>query len=67
VLANIDDGPSKDELLAEDLEVLRARLDEWMRSTDDPLLDGPIPVPPGARVDTPDQRSASEPQVSPVA
>jgi arylsulfatase A-like enzyme len=90
VLPNVDDGPSKDLLLAagwaeqerpreelhdllldpqEDgetdrpdmLEELRARLEEWMRSTDDPLLHGDVPVPPGAVVNSPDQRSASEP------
>lgn len=29
------------------LDGLRDRLDEWMRSTDDPLLDGPVPPPDG--------------------
>jgi N-sulfoglucosamine sulfohydrolase len=32
------------------LEELRARLLEWMRQTDDPLLKGPVPVPEGALV-----------------
>jgi N-sulfoglucosamine sulfohydrolase len=27
---------------------LRDRLDEWMLTTDDPLLQGPVPAPPGA-------------------
>lgn len=79
VLANIDDGPSKDVLLAHGLasrhvddeqlydlvfdpvelhnlagdpahaatlDAMRARLDAWMRDTDDPLLRGPVPLPP---------------------
>jgi N-sulfoglucosamine sulfohydrolase len=39
---------------------LSDRLDAWMRETDDPLLDGPVPAPLGARVNTRDQRSAEE-------
>jgi N-sulfoglucosamine sulfohydrolase len=39
---------------------LRARLERWMRDTDDPLLDGPVPLPPGAWVNAPDQVSAAE-------
>ena len=30
------------------LEELRARLDRWMRDTEDPLLRGPVPAPAGA-------------------
>jgi N-sulfoglucosamine sulfohydrolase len=94
VLANIDDGPSKDVLVelgwdgwatdgerlhdvlldpgemrnlmgdpayAEVARDLSARLDAWMRATDDPLLDGPVPAPDGARVTARDQFSADEP------
>jgi arylsulfatase A-like enzyme len=97
VLANVDDGPTKDALLASGwgdraiaaeqlfdlavdpgegtnlagdagcapvLDELRDRLARWMADTRDPLLDGPVPAPPGARVNTPDQRSACDPMVS---
>jgi N-sulfoglucosamine sulfohydrolase len=92
VLANVDDGPSKDLLVeagwaerplareelhdllfdpqeAHDLaddpayedirDELRARLEEWMRDTNDPLLDGDVEPPPGAVLNSPDQRSAA--------
>jgi N-sulfoglucosamine sulfohydrolase len=94
VLANVDDSPTKDLLIAEgwaDVELprealhdlrfdpveahnlidaphcaeiaeeLRRRLDEWMRATDDPLLDGPVPAPEGAELNTADQVSPAEP------
>ncbi len=43
------------------LEEMRTRLDEWMYSTNDPLLRGPVPAPPGAELNDPDQMSASYP------
>jgi N-sulfoglucosamine sulfohydrolase len=94
VLANTDDGPSKDLLLAagwaereipkeqlydlvydpneannlladpayaEVLADLRARLQAWMRETEDPLLAGHVDPPPGVEINLPDQLSASEP------
>jgi N-sulfoglucosamine sulfohydrolase len=42
-------------------EELRERLDAWMRETEDPLLDGPVPAPPGAELNDPDQVSPAEP------
>jgi N-sulfoglucosamine sulfohydrolase len=43
------------------LEDLRERLQAWMARTDDPLLDGPIEPPVGARINRQDQRSAEDP------
>ncbi|HET7559394.1 MAG TPA: sulfatase [Limnochordia bacterium] len=43
-----------DPALAATLAELRGRLEAWMHTTDDPLLAGPIPVPPGGRTTDPD-------------
>jgi N-sulfoglucosamine sulfohydrolase len=54
---NLIDHPEYAGILAD----LRARLQSWMEETNDPLLAGPVPPPPGARINAQDQRSASDP------
>ncbi|HEX4305811.1 MAG TPA: sulfatase [Solirubrobacterales bacterium] len=55
------DNLAADPVAREALTDLRARLDQWMRDTDDPLLEGPVPAPPGAEVNEPWQISPDEP------
>ena len=57
---NLSGDPRYGRVLAQ----LRDRLDGWMVETDDPLLKGPVPMPPGARVNAPTQIS---PDDEPVA
>jgi arylsulfatase A-like enzyme len=43
------------------LGAMRSRLDSWMHSTNDPLLRGPIALPPGAKANSVDGTSPREP------
>ena len=54
---NLAADPSCAEALAE----MRRRLEEWMRATDDPLLEGPVAPPDGAEVNEQWQVSPDEP------
>ena len=40
---------------------MKERLQRWMKDTDDPLLEGDVPAPSGAKVNDPDGISANEP------
>ncbi len=42
------------------LEEMRGRLNRWMRTTDDPLLRGPVQAPPGALANDPEGTSPTE-------
>lgn len=55
---NLVDDPNSEHAL----EQLREQLLDWMRETSDPLLHGDPAPPPGAEINDPDQRSASEPR-----
>jgi len=54
---NLIESPDYAGILAD----LRERLRTWMEETDDPLLNGPVPAPPGALINSPSQRSANDP------
>jgi hypothetical protein len=53
---NLADDPDEQAVLEE----MRARLFRWMEATDDPLLAGPVPAPPGAMVNDADALSPDE-------
>lgn len=53
---NLADGTAQRDVL----EDMRGRLERWMRATRDPLLAGPVPPPPGARVGNPDAVTVEE-------
>jgi N-sulfoglucosamine sulfohydrolase len=56
-MRNLSEDPARAVIADE----LRERLARWMEASDDPLLDGPVPLPPGAWSNSPDQISAGEP------
>jgi N-sulfoglucosamine sulfohydrolase len=56
---NLADDPAYPDVLEE----LRMRLQAWMVATDDPLLEGPVPAPRGARLNDPDDLSPSDPKL----
>jgi len=53
---NLVDDPKHRDILAE----MRKRLDDWMERTNDPLLEGPVPLPEGAWVNDPDDLNPSQ-------
>jgi len=61
-MRNLAADDSCSALLAE----LDDRLEAWMRETEDPLLDGPVPIPPGGWVNDPAGHSAREPYAGAV-
>jgi arylsulfatase A-like enzyme len=54
---NLADDPAMRAVLDE----MRGRLETWMQRTHDPLLHGPVPLPPGAAANDPDDRSPDDP------
>jgi hypothetical protein len=56
---NLTADPAKAEVLAQ----MRDRLDAWMRETEDPLLEGPVPPPDGAIVTPQEQVSPDTVQI----
>jgi N-sulfoglucosamine sulfohydrolase len=54
---NLADDPTARAVLDE----MRQRLSDWMQRTHDPLLRGPVPLPPGGAANDPDDRSPDDP------
>jgi arylsulfatase A-like enzyme len=54
--SNLADNPA----MAPVLEEMRGRLAAWMERTEDPLLRGPVPAPPGATANDPDGLSPKD-------
>ncbi|MDA0746262.1 MAG: sulfatase [bacterium] len=46
--------------LANVVNEMRGRLQRWMEETNDPLLQGPVPLPPGAKSNHPDDASPKD-------
>jgi arylsulfatase A-like enzyme len=61
-MRNLAGDPACDEVQT----ALDERLHRWMADTADPLLDGPVPVPPGGVVNDPAGLSPNEPTLPPV-
>jgi len=53
---DLADDPAHADALAD----MRRRLDRWMKDTNDPILNGPVPLPDGAVVNDPDGVSPQE-------
>ena len=58
---NESDNLAGEEMHQDVLEKLRGRLQRWMEQTDDPLLEGEVPAPSGARVNDPQGDSPGGP------
>lgn len=56
-VCNLADDPTYRDVLAD----MRSRLQRWMEKTEDPLLLGDVPAPPGAEVNDPNGVSPQEP------
>ena len=60
---NLADDPRHAATLAD----LRGRLERWMADTNDPLLAGPVPLPPGANANRPGDASPNDPVTTETA
>jgi arylsulfatase A-like enzyme len=58
---NEADNRADDPAMRAVLNDMRGRLAAWMQRTHDPLLNGPVPLPPGALANDPDDRSPDDP------